>query len=160
MMLASRKIKVPAEKLLFLDSSIKNANSEYELTFHNTIEEAVGISEKVREFYKNKNVSERIQTVSALVVEEIAVDMIKHPGIEEKRAGKRVMDVKLYEDEENVQIMIRNIAPFYNPLANSDDVDNENKDGIRLAQLLAKEISYTYVYKMNIVNIVLDMSLS
>lgn len=160
MMLISRKVKVPAEKLLFLDSSIKNANSECEMTFHNTIEEAVGLSEKVSEFYKNKNVSERIQTVSALVVEEIAVDMIKHPGIEEKRAGKRVMDVKLYEDEENVQIMIRNIAPFYNPLANSDDMDNENKNGIRLAQTLAKEISYTYVYKMNIVNIVLKKSLS
>ena len=67
--------------------------------------------------------------------------------------------MKLYEDEENVQIMIRNIAPFYNPLANSDNKEDENKDGIRLAQSLATEISYTYVYKMNIVNIVLSKSI-
>lgn len=156
MMLVTKKVRVPAETLLFLDSSVKNANAICEMTIHNTLEEATGISKKVQEFFKDKNVSERIQMVSALAVEEIIVDMIKHPGMEEKRAGKRVMDVKIFEDDENVQILIRNIAPLYNPLANSDDKENETKDGIRLAQLLATDISYSYVYKMNVVNVLLN----
>ncbi len=156
MMLVTRKVKVPVEKLLFLDGSIRDASSLYEMTIHNTIEEATGLSAKIQEFFKNKNVPERIQMVSAIAAEEIVIDMINHPGQEEKRAGKRVIDVKLFEDEENVQLMIRNIAPFYNPLANSDDDKNESKDGIRLAQALAKDISYTYVYKMNVVNVMLS----
>ena len=160
MMLVSKKVKVPAEILLFLDSSVKNANAICEMTIHNKIEEATGISKKVREFFKDKNVSERIRMVSALAVEEIIVDMIKHPGMEEKREGKRVMDVKIFEDDENVQILIRNIAPLYNPLANSDDKENETKDGIRLAQLLATDISYSYVYKMNVVNVLINKGIS
>lgn len=160
MMLVSKKIIVPAEILLFLDSSVKNANAVCEMTIHNIIEEAAGISEKVQNFFKDKNVSERIRMVSALAVEEIIVDMIKHPGMEEKREGKRVMDVKIFEDDENVQILIRNIAPLYNPLANSDDKENETKDGIRLAQLLATDISYSYVYKMNIVNVLLNKGIT
>lgn len=155
LMLATRKIKVPVDWLLFLDGSIKDANSICELTINNTIEDATGLSERVQEFFKDKGVSEHIQMVSAIAVEEIAVDMINHPGQEEKRAGKRVMDIKLFEDEEDIQIIIRNIAPFYNPLANSDCQDDANKDGIRLAQLLATDISYTYVYRMNVVNVLL-----
>lgn len=66
------------------------------------------------------------------------------------------MDIKLFSDEDALRVVIRNVAPAYDPLTFQLDDNTFSKVGVKLAQKVARQISYTYVYKMNIVTIDVD----
>jgi hypothetical protein len=63
------------------------------------------------------------------------------------------MDIKLFADESMLRTIIRNESAMYNPLDFELDGESFSKIGVKLAQNLADNITYNYVYRMNIVTI-------
>ena len=93
----------------------------------------------------------------ALCMEELAADFVAHTMQSNgKEAERTIMDIKLFSDEDSLRMIIRNAAKRYNPLQFELDDQTFGKVGVKLAQKVAREIDYSYVYRMNIVTILLD----
>ncbi|MCF0109809.1 MAG: hypothetical protein HUJ57_07070, partial [Erysipelotrichaceae bacterium] len=54
-----------------------------------------------------------------------------------------------------ILILIRNTADRYDALDYEYNNENFNKIGVQLVRKIAKEINYTYVFKMNFIRIVI-----
>ena len=66
------------------------------------------------------------------------------------------MDIKVFREEGQIEIVIRNYDEPYNPLVFESENDSFSKIGITLVQKISKNISYNYVYHMNVISMVLD----
>jgi hypothetical protein len=69
-------------------------------------------------------------------------------------ADNAILDIKVFDDETSMEVLIRSMGTPYNPLDFELDSETFGKAGVKLAQKVAEKIIYTNVYKMNIVSIV------
>ena len=150
----ARKIPVPTDKLLCLKKQITNRSPQLDVTIDNTNSDVCGISEKIYDYLNEHNVSRRTTYISALATEEIASDVVANYKNISKRAVDH-MDVKIFVDEETIDIVIRIFGDAYNPLNYSDKLDEFGMCGVKLAAQAADKVSYSYVYKLNIITITL-----
>jgi len=152
-----KSFRTSPERLLFLDDSIRDNVPVFDLSIRSSNTDVTGISQKVHSFLEGQNVSARTAYMTALCLEELAADFVAHTMQSNgKEAERTIMDIKLFSDEDSLRIIIRNVAAPYNPLQFELDDQTFGKVGVKLAQKVAREIDYSYVYRMNIVTILLD----
>ena len=94
--------------------------------------------------------------MTALCLEELASDFVAHVEESDLKADRIIMDIKLFSDEDALRIVIRNAAKPYNPLDFQLDQATFAKVGVKMAQKVSRRIDYSYVYKLNIITILLD----
>ncbi len=156
--LCRRKLKPSADDILFLDESVRDnvPMKDISIRYNNT--DISGLSAEIQSFLESNGAKPRTAYMSALCLEELAADFIAHSQItnEKINENRELMDIKLFSDENTFRIMIRNTADRYDPLDFTYDKDDFSKIGVHMAQQVAKEIMYNYIYQMNIVTI--DMS--
>lgn len=149
--------RLTMDRMLCLDESIRDNVPMLDISIKADNTDVTGISRQVHEFLNEEKVSGRTAYITALCLEELAADFVAHSEVEsDKRPDQNIMDIKLFSDEDALRVVIRNVAPAYDPLTFQLDDNTFSKVGVKLAQKVARQISYTYVYKMNIVTIDVD----
>ena len=158
MMLMSRKNPTPADRLLRLRPHILERSPCFEYSVEGSEESAVGVSEQLQNFLLENGTSARTALLAALCTEELAVDMVNdlraHP--QKQSSDGRILDIRVFNDDGTAEILIRSLGRAYDPLDMDTAPDPVAKLGVRMVQKLAETVTYTYVYKLNIVSIVLD----
>ncbi len=157
MMLLSRKNPAVSDKILRLKPHIVNRSPAFEFEISDDAKTAVGISEKIQAFLLERGKSKWLSCIAALSTEELAVDMIASLRNDSEDKGKKskVFDIRLFDDGDSAEILIRSMGKPYDPLQFDGNEEDFSKIGIKIVQKTAKAVTYTYVYKLNIVTIVL-----
>lgn len=127
-----------------------------DVTIRNTLEEAVGLSERIREFCQSRGVDESTTLKVALAVEEMAVNVVRYGH---DIPGKHYMDVGMRLTPESIRVSFRDDGRPFNPLEYSlpsrDSEQESGKDeeptvgGLRVLKALAVGMSYTYTLNFN-----------
>ena len=154
-LLRRRTLKPSADDMLFLDESIRDNVPMKDISVHYSNTDITGLSHNIQSFLNNNGASPRTSYMCALCLEELAADFIAHSQITNEKINedRELMDIKLFSDENTFRIVIRNTAKQYNPLDFEYNPEDFSKIGVRMAQKVAEEIYYNYVYKMNIITI-------
>lgn len=145
------------DRILFLDKSIRDNVPMMDISIQANNSNVTGISSQIHDFLLNEHASQRTAYMTSLCLEELAADFVEHtmrdlPGT----AERTIMDIKMFADADALQIIIRNAAPRYNPLDFALDDESFSKVGVKLVQKVSRSITYSYVYRMNIVTIIVD----
>ncbi|MCR4600493.1 MAG: hypothetical protein K5767_01960 [Clostridia bacterium] len=154
----NRKFPVPLDRLLVLKSTGKRV-TELDVSVPADAENVTYISEKLQNFLRGNDVAGSIAYKAALCTEEIAADYIAHRkenGTAEKKQKPAYMDIKVFREEGQIEIVIRNYDEPYNPLVFEQDSENFSKIGVIAVQKICRKINYSYAYHLNIVTIVMD----
>jgi hypothetical protein len=152
-----KTLRVSVDRLLCLDEIIRDHVPELDISIRSNHADVTGISSQVHHFLMDQQVSSRTAYMTALCLEELAADFVAHTMRESsKSADRTIMDIKIFSDEDGLQVIIRNEASSYNPLDFALDDVTFAKVGVKLAQKVARKIEYSYVYQLNIITIVLD----
>ena len=155
--LKSKTLRLSPERMLCLDETIRDHAPMLDISILSSNSDVTGISGQVHKFLKSENVAPRTSYMTALCIEELAADFVEHTQLDQiKAADKAIMDIKLFSDADKLRIIIRNVAPAYNPLDFQLDTETFSKIGVNLVQKVATHIDYSYVYKMNIITIDLN----
>lgn len=118
-----------------------------DLTIKNTLEEAVGLSEKIRLFCREKNVDETTAMKVALAVEEMAVNVVKHGH---DSPGEHYIDVGMRLTPDEIRVSFRDDGRPFNPLAyEADGKETPMVGGLRVLKALAVAVTYTYTLNFN-----------
>lgn len=150
--LKNRTTKMTLDRMLCLDESIRDNVPKLDISIMATTEDTTAFLEQVHDFLKQEQVSERCAYITALCLEELAVDFVQHTQERQSKKGE-IVDIKLFSDEDTLRLVIRNAAKPYDPLQFDHEIENENKIGVKLAQQVAQRIDYTYAFSLNIVTI-------
>lgn len=150
--LKNRTTKMTLDRMLCLDESIRDNVPKLDISIMATTEDTTAFLEQVHDFLKQEQVSERCAYITALCLEELAVDFVQHTQERQSKKGE-IVDIKLFSDEDTLRLVIRNAAKPYDPLQFDHEAENENKIGVKLAQQVAQRIDYTYAFSLNIVTI-------
>lgn len=150
--LKNRTTKMTLDRMLCLDESIRDNVPKLDISIMATTEDTTAFLEQVHDFLKQEQVSERCAYITALCLEELAVDFVQHTQERQSKKGE-IVDIKLFSDEDTLRLVIRNAAKPYDPLQFDHEAKNENKIGVKLAQQVAQRIDYTYAFSLNIVTI-------
>ena len=94
---------------------------------------------------------------AALCTEEIAADYIAHREVTKKKDKKAYMDIKVFREDGEIKIIIRNYDEPYNPLVFEKEEESFSKIGVTMVQKICKDISYNFAYHLNVVAIVMDL---
>lgn len=158
MMLLSHKNKGISDKILRLKPQVVNRPPVFEFEISGDVQTAVGISEKIQSFLLEQGKDKRLSYITALSTEELAVDMISklNEDPEKKQEGSKFFDIRLFDEGDTVEILIRSMGKQYDPLEYDQSDDDVSKIGVKMVQRIAENITYTYVYKLNIITIVLS----
>lgn len=149
--------RMSADRLLCLDESVRDNVPMLDISIRSDSGDIAGLSEQIHHFLARENISGRCAYLTALCLEELSADFLAHMEQEhQKNSRKEIMDVKIFSDEKTLRLIIRNAAKAYNPLNFELDDTTFAKVGVKMAQKVARNIEYSYVYGMNIVNIDLD----
>ena len=149
-----KSLKLSANRMFCLDQEIRDNVPKIDISISSDNKDVTFISEKVFNFLKDEGVDQRTAHTTALCLEELAADFVEHTVEADEKKGKKViMDIKLFADESMLRTIIRNESAMYNPLDFELDGESFSKIGVKLAQNLADNITYNYVYRMNIVTI-------
>lgn len=137
--------KLPQEGLLMIPKP------EHDDSFNSTIEatekNAIGISEKIIEYCKARNVDERTAYILGLSAEEIAINISRYGY---KNVKKPYVDISLSRDGGNWLLRIRDDGiPFDPTKYKPDEEEKFLLGGINLIRKLAKNFTYTRVLDMN-----------
>lgn len=150
--LKNRTTKMTLDRMLCLDESIRDNVPKLDISIMATTEDTTAFLEQVHAFLKQEQVGERCAYITALCLEELAVDFVQHTQERQSKKGE-IVDIKLFSDEDTLRLVIRNAAKPYDPLQFDHEIENENKIGVKLAQQVAQRIDYTYAFSLNIVTI-------
>ena len=66
------------------------------------------------------------------------------------------MDIKAFRDAGRIEIILRNYDEPYNPLLFERDAESFSKIGVNMVQKIAKNITYSYTYHLNVVSIIIE----
>lgn len=124
------------------------------MTIESTNADVCGISENIYHYLEEHGTSRRTAYISSLATEELAADVVANFDRICKKSVDH-MDVKIFVDEETVEIVMRIFGESCNPLNYADRTDEFGMCGVKLAVETADKISYSYVYKLNIITITL-----
>lgn len=121
-----------------------------------SMEEVVNVSRKVHSFCHKKGVDERRSYFAALMVEEMAGNIVSH-GFE-KDHKRHSVDLRIALKDENLILRIKDDCIPFNPserrkIADPDDITKNI--GIRMVFSLAKDVQYQNILGMNALTIVL-----
>lgn len=152
--LQKRDQKLSLDHVMCLPDHIRNNVPYYDVSIYNDDTSIVGMSQTIQDILKAKNIPAKTACMTALCLEELTIDMTAHA-----KAAHGTLDVKMFIDDGVISASIRNSAASYNPLDFEYDKEDFSKLGVYMAQKLAKEIKYSYVYKMNLITIVIESAI-
>lgn len=154
-MIRYRKFPLPMDYFLNLKPHIIKRAPMLDISVMTTDEEVVGASEHISYFLDSSGAAKRNSYAAALCTEELAVDMMEHFKEHPVKNIKdnAILDIKLFDDGDTMEIIIRSMGTSYNPLDFEPDNVSFSKVGVKLIQRIAEKIVYINVYKMNIVSI-------
>lgn len=147
----SRSFRINPDRFLCLNESVRDNVPKLDISITPGTAIASVLAEQVQKFMLQGGASRRSAYMTALSLEELAVDFVAHTQSDDKR--RQIMDIKLFCDDDSFRIIMRNAAHAYNPLDFDPDDTTFAKVGVQMVQRVAKRIDYSYVYKMNIVTI-------
>ena len=150
----NKGLRLSWEDVLCLSQSLRDNVPVLDISIRADNSDVTGISGRIHRFLLDHGARLRTAYITALCLEELSVDFVEHTM--QTQSGKEeqaIMDIKLFSDEDSLRIVIRNIAPRYNPLDFSLDGETFSKVGVKLVQKVSRRIEYNYVYRMNIVTI-------
>lgn len=151
----NKTLRLSYDRFFCLDEEIRDNVPKIDISIKSNNKDVSFISEEVHTFLAQEGVEAKTAHTTALCLEELSADFVEHTAetVDTKKAEKVIMDVKLFSDKDMLRIIIRNEADKYNPLDFELDSESFRKMGVKLAQRLAQNIKYTYVYRMNIITI-------
>jgi len=150
----NRSLKLSADRILCLDEKIRDNVPKIDISISSDNRDVTFISGQVYDFLIREGFAHKTAHTTALCLEELSADFVEHTIEAEHRDGRKViMDIKLFADADRLRTIIRNESSMYNPLDFELDNESFRKMGVKLAQKLADNIQYSYVYKINIVTI-------
>jgi putative MATE family efflux protein len=127
----------------FLTGNYKDANV-LDVTINCSIDDAVGLSEKLINFAKENNVDDRIGLHIGMAVEEMAVNTIKY------NYGKiDYIDILSKIGEKEITISFKDSGVEFDPSINLPDEENGSFENIEVLQKIADNISYARIIGLN-----------
>lgn len=149
------KIPVPLEKLLGLKRNDERSMA-LDVSIPTDARNVTFVSERLQSFLLEHGAQPRVAYMTALCMEEIAADYLEH-----RRAGARArkasyMDIKAFRDTGKIEIILRNYDDPYNPLVFEREAESFSKIGITMVQRMARDITYSYSYHLNVVSVMID----
>lgn len=154
--LFNRKLCVPLSALL-AQKDIAERTTELDVTISTEAKNVTFISEQMQRFLSDNGVSSKIAYKTALCTEEIAADYLAHRKETSDSSKATFMDIKVFRDEESIEIILRNYDEPYNPLVFETKKDDFSKIGITMVQKICRDITHSYAYHLNIVTIIMDV---
>ncbi len=137
--------KLPQEGLLMIPKP--EHDNSFDVTIMASEENAVGISEKIIDYCRARNVDEHTAYVLGLSAEEIAVNISRYGYNNTK---KKFIDINLSHDGQQWILRIRDDGiPFDPTQYHSEEKEKFLLGGINLIKKLAKNFTYTRVLNMN-----------
>ena len=136
--------KLPQEGLLMIPKP--EHDDSLDVTIEADEKNAVGISKKIIDYCRERNVDEKTAYVLGLAAEEIAVNISRY-GYEKNK--KPYIDINLSRDGELWLLRIRDDGKPFDPTTYQPDEKNFLRGGIDLIRKLAKNFTYTRVLNMN-----------
>ena len=150
----NRSMVLSYDRMFCLDEEIRDNVPKIDISISSDNKDVTFISKQVYDFLLDEKVEQRTAHTTALCLEELAADFVEHTVENDSKKSKDIiMDIKLFADADMLRMIIRNEAKMYNPLDFELDGETFSKMGVKLAQKLAQNINYSYVYKMNIITI-------
>ena len=149
------KIPVPLEKLLALRQDAERSVA-LDVSIPAEAKSVTFVSERLQKFFQQHGAQPKTAYAAALCMEEIAADYLEHrreAGTAEKKA---YMDIKAFRDAEKIEIILRNYDEPYNPLVFEREPESFSKIGVTMVQRIAKDITYSYSYHLNVVAIEIE----
>lgn len=148
--LATGKGKSRPDALLLLPKGF-GYSEENSLAFSlNTMDEVIGISEKINEFCLSHGIDNRRAYYAALSMEELAGNIVDHGFRKDKK--KHSVDVRVMIEDENVVLRIRDDCRYFNMKERYEsmkDADPMKNVGIKLVYGIAKDIKYVNLLNTN-----------
>ena len=114
---------------------------------------AAKISDKVSSFMTEHGANPKTAFKCSLAAEELVADIATNCPMKNKK--DQIIDVRMVDTGDDILILIRNTADRYDALDYEYNNENFSKIGVQLVRKIAKEITYTYVFKMNFIRIVI-----
>jgi len=154
-MLINKKAAVPLERLLVL-KKYENRDTALDVSISTESEQVSYVSEKLQNFFLKNNTSPKLAYISALCMEEIAVDYINYRKENGGSDKETYMDIKAFCDPDKIEIILRNYDKPYDPLVIENDTvadGSYSKIGVVMTQKIASEVLYSYAYHLNVVTI-------
>lgn len=149
------RFPVPLEKLLALKQDAERSTA-LDVSIPTNSKSVTFVSEKLQDFFLKHGAQPRVAYITALCMEEIAADYLAHRS-EAGTAGKKAyMDIKAFRDAGRIEIILRNYDEPYNPLLFERDAESFSKIGVNMVQKIAKNITYSYTYHLNVVSIIIE----
>lgn len=137
--------KLPQEGLLMIPKP--EHDDSFDVTIKAGNENSVGLSKKIIEYCRARNVDERTAYVLGLAAEEIATNISRYGY---KRVKKPFIDINLSHDGELWILRIRDDGIPFDPTKYKPDEESKFLlGGINLIRKLAKNLVYTRVLNMN-----------
>ncbi|MBO5597884.1 MAG: MATE family efflux transporter [Oribacterium sp.] len=152
----TRKLPVPLERLLALKEDAGRSTA-LDVSIPTDAKNVVFVSEQLQNFFLKNGIPRRASYVAALSTEEIVADYLAHRDLEGREGKKAYMDIKVFSDVDKIEIIIRNYDEPYNPLVLDAEAESFSKIGVTMIQKMARDISYSYAYHLNVVSIIIDV---
>ncbi len=148
--------------LTYLEREKEDESRFLALSVENQPERAAEASEGVAAFCESWEISPEVQMALSLAVEELLLLVFEHcfSGME----GKKYVDVRIVKTAEGIILRMRNDGKDFNPIVYchekkqslaEEDLWMDDSMGISMLEKVAKEISYTEIFGMNHLFVVL-----
>lgn len=142
---AARAKGAVAGLLMLPPDSAQTASLDVSLS--NTLEAAVGLSARVTAFCREQGLDGTIALRAGIIVEEMAVNTVRHGGV---APGSGMLDVRLHVRDEDVRIAFRDTGRPFNPLEYTPERGAESAGGgIPLIRTLGARLEYSYALGFN-----------
>lgn len=119
-----------------------------------TIKEVVTLSEQIQEFCREKGIDSKRSYLSALALEEMAANIVEHGFTKDDK--EHTIYVRVVHKDDNVILRIRDDCIPFNPEDRQQITENDDitkNIGIRMIYKILKDISYQFLFGMNVLTI-------
>lgn len=119
-----------------------------------TIKEVVTLSEQIQKFCVEKGIDSKRSYLSALALEEMAANIVEQGFTKDNR--EHTIYVRVVHKDDNVILRIRDDCLPFNPEDRKQISENEDitkNIGVRMIYKILKDISYQFLFGMNVLTI-------
>lgn len=171
----NKKFPTSMRELLLLPKAWDTGAPCFEVSLENKEDDCIGISQAIQAFCVENGVSDKVSYYTALCLEEMAMNVIKHGFKDEK---PHFIDIKVIVGDDSTKMRIRDDGVAFNPLnymkgiatAQQQTVPQEGQSeeerqaaadafeqasdfgkniGVRIVTEIAKHIDYRYTMRLN-----------
>ncbi len=153
MMVATKKFPVPVKNMLMIKKELLKHIPSLDMSINGDESQITKIAETIQNFFTSADYNSVTAYNAALCMEEIAADYADFTKTNNKKEQKLLMDIKVFLDEDDIEMIIRSYDEPYNSLDYEYNPETFSKIGVYMIQKIAKQISYSYAYHLNIITI-------